>query len=197
MPPKKGEPGYKKYRAYKNARQKAKYHLDPDFKKRRKASDQKSTQKCFARAMVHDAKNADVAAGRLWDEDEYMTKEFIHACIKQHQGYCLYCHRKMNFGVGANRSKPDGLTSQRINNNVAHIIPNVVFVCHECNQLATNVVPHETMLQHGESLRERSTSYCSYIDHIGDRVLMAECFSGVAEKRCRCKPCDSIYKNKK
>ena len=155
---------------------------------------QKCTQNEWEKEVIHAAKNRDIAAGRTWEENEYINIPFLRDMAMAQHGDCIYCANAMCYGEGTSRKASDGLTSQRIDNDVAHTMANTVLCCHRCNCI-TNKIPymtsteaHELMLTYGPNLNAGWMKCCCSKNHIGGRVMIASDFRSSASLAI-CGPC--------
>ncbi len=156
---------------------------------------QKCRQSNWFSAMISDSKKTDRMAERQWQNAEYINAEFLHTLVTQQNKSCIYCKNTMIFGSGYNRSGPYGLTLRRINKDNACIQSNVVLSCRKCTRIAANSIPHTAMLQYGFDLHTGVKMYCPYVDHVGERLLEAGCFSGIKAKNKYCRKCQSMYEH--
>ena len=80
--------------------------------------------------MVWKSKQHDTDKGRTWEETDYVTATFLLDKLKEQEGVCFYCGCEMQT---MNRQADDGLTIERLDNNIAHTKDNCVLACFECN----------------------------------------------------------------
>ncbi len=141
--------------------------LDPNFKQ----SQQEHKQINWEQEIIYNSRSSDKRTKRIYDENDYINIPFIRNLLHTQQELCVYCKIEMKFGKGINRNtNPQGLSCQRINNDMPHIQLNCVLCCMLCNMMSRNI-PHETMVVHGKGLREGVLLYCPSEVHIGNRVV--------------------------
>ena len=87
-------------------------------------------QNNWHKVMVKHSKQADTEKGRPWNEEEYVTAGFLLEKLKEQEGVCFWCGCQMQY---LNRTADDGLTIERLDNNIAHTRANCVLACFECN----------------------------------------------------------------
>ncbi len=87
------------------------------------------------KTIVSGSKNNDKLFKRTWNEEDYITPEFVKFLNQQQESKCIYCQVEMQYGEDANRKSRDGLTIQRKDNSIAHIQSNCVLCCMRCNNV--------------------------------------------------------------
>ena len=75
-------------------------------------------------------RNRDMRAG-LYDEDNFCTLDHIKTVRRELNDKCYHCHVEMD---AENRSQPDGMTLQRLDNRIGHTCPNTTLACLSCNR---------------------------------------------------------------
>lgn len=88
-----------------------------------------SSRKHWSRKIVTASKQHDEKYGRMFQESEYITREFLKECRRKQDNLC---------GCGCtmqteNRKASDGLTVQRLDDSIAHVKTNCILACHHCN----------------------------------------------------------------
>lgn len=94
----------------------------------------KRTKKQWYKAIVKDSKYSDIYLNRVWNQEGYITPDFVKFLNQQQEGKCIYCQVKMLYGEGQARNVPDGLSIQRMDNSIGHMKSNCVLSCLKCNQ---------------------------------------------------------------
>ncbi len=141
----------------------------------------------WSRIIVSGSKKADHLRNRSYDIADYITKQSVEETLTKQNGRCIYCHMRMIYGVNVNRQTDEmAVTPQRIDNAIAHIRTNTALCCRLCNARA-RCIPHATMLEHGNNLRECIFLHCAYKDHEGDRVVTKHEFTKAGDY---CKNCE-------
>ena len=74
-------------------------------------------------------KHNDIRKG-IYDADNFCTGSVVLEMLHRQKGECWYCTLPMVYPV---RSGPDGLTIQRLDNALGHIVQNCVLCCKSCN----------------------------------------------------------------
>ena len=80
--------------------------------------------------MTNAARRTDVERHRLFQVDEFIDREFLKRMRKDQNNLCHYCKIIMQ---SEHRREHDGLTVQRLDNNIAHVKTNCVLACYKCN----------------------------------------------------------------
>jgi len=80
--------------------------------------------------IVSNSKKSDENKNRTWDKSEYVTAEFLLNQYKQQEGACFWCGVELQM---RNRQLDDGLTIERLDNELAHTRDNCVLACFRCN----------------------------------------------------------------
>lgn len=94
-------------------------------------------------AIMSNSKAEDKMRER-YDPEKFITAENLERLYQHQKGYCYYCGRTMLFGVGVDRLlHPQGLTIERMNNDLGHNVDNVVFACSHCNKRRRNLYTFE------------------------------------------------------
>ena len=98
----------------------------------KKCRDAKSatSRKHWDRMIVTNSKQHDKERGRMFQESEYITREFLKECRRKQNNLCGMCGTTMQT---ANRQASDGLTVQRLDNSIAHVKTNCILACYHCN----------------------------------------------------------------
>lgn len=124
-----------KYKAYMKAyRQTAKYKA---YKKaysqsaKGKASQKQTEQKHYDRRMVDANKTRDQNKA-IFVEEGYITREWVKQQQLRQKDLCHYCQTKMVYGAGVNRHTKNGLSVERLDNNICHLQSNCVLCCRGC-----------------------------------------------------------------
>ena len=89
------------------------------------------------RVIVH-SRVSDKNAKRPFEDHEYITPERLHFLRRLQESKCVYCRTVMQTD---NRKRPNGLTIERVNNDVAHLKDNVLLCCYRCNCVGGNGNP--------------------------------------------------------
>lgn len=92
----------------------------------------KTSQKNWARVMVHCSKKKDKKMNR-YDSANYITKQFCEAQMQLQNSICHYCKNTMLYGVGINRkTNRNAATIERLDNDLGHTQDNCVLCCRHC-----------------------------------------------------------------
>ena len=115
-----------------------KFQKCPDCRDRNKLSQQARRKRNSSKGIpinkwqltiVRGSKRADYLKNRT-SKDEYITPDFLERLRKVMRSKCLYCRCLMQV---KDRSLPDGLTIQRLDNALPHSKKNCTLACHKCN----------------------------------------------------------------
>ena len=79
--------------------------------------------------IVRASRRSDYLKNRT-SKDEYITPDFLERLRKVMRSKCSYCRCLMQV---KDRSLPDGLTIQRLDNTQPHSKNNCTLACHKCN----------------------------------------------------------------
>ena len=129
---------YKKYKLEYNRSEKGKA-INANYKKSEQGKIMvqkkrlKWQSKYWEQAIIRDSKSADMRNDRTWNEENYITEDFVKFLNEQQESKCIYCKITMKYGKGQFRDVSNGLTIQRMNNSLAHIKSNCVLCCYKCN----------------------------------------------------------------
>ena len=80
--------------------------------------------------IVSHSKSSDRNSEREWEDDTYITPDFLTFLRQFQNNLCFYCKYPL---ITYNRKKHNGLTVERIDNNIAHTKTNSKICCHACN----------------------------------------------------------------
>lgn len=144
--------------------------------------------KNWKKLIVNASRRSDKVHQRSYNDDDFISREFLQDTLDEQDGKCYYCGSQMLYGLGVSRRHHLGLTVQRINNTIAHVKSNCVLVCFMCN-MRSRYVPHSTMVEHGLVIREGIMSYCSCKLHESNDRLFKPSKSGYRKAEHFCKPC--------
>ena len=142
----------------------------------------------WMQTIISNATSADRRNGRTWIDGTYIDIPFLEKLHDDQESKCIYCHMMMLYGENIARTSADALSIQRMDNDLAHIKTNSLFACLRCNMVA-KYIPHTMMLLHGANLRDHILRYCSFPDHVGDRVVAPE---EIAQHSSFCQPCERL-----
>ena len=82
--------------------------------------------------MVLCSRRDDLKRGFVWNESEYITKEWLKGLYRKRGAVCYWCGaRHLNV---VNRRGADGLSIERLENRLPHLKRNCVFACSDCNR---------------------------------------------------------------
>jgi len=79
---------------------------------------------------VRDSKTSDRNAGRLFNNEEYITTLALIDMQQKQKNKCYYCQKFMDW---ISRRGINGLTVERLNNDLPHHTTNCVLACKSCN----------------------------------------------------------------
>ena len=99
-------------------------------RERRRDSERTYKQGIYDKRIVMHSKLSDAKMERPVVEQTYITPERIRALRRLQKNKCLYCGNALQV---LNRRRPDGLTVERIKNDLPHNSDNVILACHRCN----------------------------------------------------------------
>ena len=108
--------------------------------------------------IVSHSKCSDRNSERDWEPDSYITAEFLTNLRKIQHNLCLYCKYPL---ITFNRKQHNGLTVERLDNEIAHTRDNSRICCHACNcrkltparLLETKIIRYlERRRKHGQAL---------------------------------------------
>ena len=85
----------------------------------------------YYKRMIRDAKAKDLKYNR-YNEQDHVDSPFLEKLHNSQQSLCIYCHSMMDWIV---RNKGNGMTLERINNDIGHVKSNCVLACHHCNSM--------------------------------------------------------------
>ena len=80
--------------------------------------------------IVSHSKSSDRNSERTWEDDSYITPEFLTYLRQLQNNLCYYCKYPL---ITFNRKQHNGLTVERLNNEIAHTKNNSKICCHACN----------------------------------------------------------------
>ena len=80
--------------------------------------------------IVSHSKCSDRKSEREWEDDTYITAEFLTYLRQLQNNLCYYCKYPL---ITFNRKQHNGLTVERLNNEIAHTKNNSKICCHACN----------------------------------------------------------------
>ena len=81
------------------------------------------------RVCVH-SKLTDKKKNRSFNQNNYITPNRLKQIREIQDNKCIYCNTELQT---YNRKRPNGLTIERLDNNLAHITSNCVICCFHCN----------------------------------------------------------------
>jgi len=114
-----------------------------------------------SRSMISNAKREDKAKNRPIVLDEYITIEYIDNMYIAQEGLCDYCKCILKFGPGINRSTcPDGLTLDRMDNNLPHAAANCTLACVQCNRIKNCFRTADFMKMWGRQMKTKTHRTC-------------------------------------
>ena len=132
--------------------------------------------KRWQQRIVSHSKCSDRKSKRNWEDNAYITAEFLTHLRTIQNNLCFHCKCPL---ITFNRKQHNGLTVERLNNKVAHTKENSKICCHACNcrkftpsRLGDpEIVKYlERRMKHGQALiavlayftpnQERSPSFC-------------------------------------
>jgi len=87
------------------------------------------------RNMINSSKTADKKSNRTYNEEEYITEDFLNELWVKQNEKCFYenCECKLTLEFNTHFRNPNQITIQRLNNDIAHIKDNCVLSCYKCN----------------------------------------------------------------
>ena len=135
----------KHWRSEKNKLAKKNYAQTIKGKLVQKNSYKKHCSKYWYKSIVITSKKKDISLNRCWNEEDYITPEFVLFLNEQQESKCIYCKVTMKYGEGQPRNISNGLTIQRMNCDLAHIKSNCVLSCMKCN-VTFKSKPHQEIL---------------------------------------------------
>jgi len=133
------------WRSEKNKLAKKNYAQTVKGKLVQKNSYKKHCSKYWYKTIVITSKKKDISLNRCWNEEDYITPEFVLFLNEQQESKCIYCKVTMKYGEGQPRNISNGLTIQRMNCDLAHIKSNCVLSCMKCN-VTFKSKPHQKIL---------------------------------------------------
>ena len=85
--------------------------------------------------MISASKSNDKKHNRTYDEDDFITEDFLNELWINQNGKCFYecCNIELSLEFNKDCRNPNQISVQRVNNNIAHIKENVVLSCYFCN----------------------------------------------------------------
>jgi len=129
-----------KYKVYRQL-----YNTQENVKMAKNKSARKYLKIHWYKTIVKNSKTHDIEKRRLWNEEDYITIDFVKFLCQHQEGKCIYCQVEMIYGEEELRTVSDGLTIQRMDNALAHIRSNCVLCCFKCNMVAVSKT-HQQML---------------------------------------------------
>jgi len=105
--------------------------------------------------MIKGSKQSDKKSNRTYDEDEYITEDFLNELWVKQNEKCFYecCECKLTLEFNTNFRNPTQISVQRLNNDIAHIKDNCVLSCLKCN------VSHKEDADFYKKMIERAKQY--------------------------------------
>ena len=103
---------------------------------RKETRDRRRTQERMYKQSIYDkricchSRDSDTKMNRPVIEHSYITPRRIRMLRRLQRNKCLYCTQTLQV---LNRRQPDGLTVERLRNNLPHNADNVILCCHRCN----------------------------------------------------------------
>ena len=85
--------------------------------------------------IVYSSKSSDKIRTRTYNEEDYITYEFLMSLYEGQQGKCYYenCNCDMTLDFNKSCRTPTQISIQRLDNEIAHIKSNCVLSCYFCN----------------------------------------------------------------
>ena len=85
--------------------------------------------------MIHNSKKCDKKNGLLYEDEDYITIEFLNELFCLQQGKCFYqeCEVELTLDFNKHKLNPTQISVQRHNNLLAHIQTNCCLSCLKCN----------------------------------------------------------------
>jgi 5-methylcytosine-specific restriction endonuclease McrA len=121
-------------------------------------------QKKWREIVVHNSKIHDL---QKWQQDEiddygsYLTEERVEELLTLQNGQCTYCSTTLRYGAGVKRNRiPNGLTVERVDNNVPHVIENCLLACSSCNTARGAFYSHDEFKEHYANIKLRLVKKC-------------------------------------
>ena len=85
--------------------------------------------------MIRNSRTNDKKYNRPYNEEDYITYEFLMSLYEEQQGKCFYenCNCEMTLDFNKSCRTPTQISIQRLDNETAHIKSNCVLSCFFCN----------------------------------------------------------------
>ena len=107
------------------------------------------------------SKEADRRYNRT-SELEYIDEQRISDLFVKQENQCFYCKDYMVFGPGVNRQQdPNGLTLERVDNELPHVTENCILACSTCNRIRNNKFSFNAMVRYAKAFKTYQTKYCA------------------------------------
>jgi len=87
------------------------------------------------KTMIRSSKKADKIYNRIYEDKDYVDYDFLLGLWETQTGLCGYdqCKCEMVLTFNLETRNPQQISIQRLDNKIAHIKPNVILSCFECN----------------------------------------------------------------
>ena len=169
------------------------FHIDqqkPDGRRYQCKKCQKlSNQINVFQRIVRDSKSADKRYNRT-SELDYIDEQRISDLLVMQENQCYYCEDHMVFGAGIDRSKdPNGLTLERVDNDLPHIIENCILACSSCNKIRGYRFSFNTMVRYAKAFKTNQKKYCSNCVNVLDIGRFGKSIRGRGGVYNYCKTC--------
>jgi len=85
--------------------------------------------------IICSAVQSDKKPNRIYNEEDFITYEFLMSLWETQQGKCFYdnCNCEMTLDFNKSCKTPTQISIQRLDNEIAHIKSNCVLSCYFCN----------------------------------------------------------------
>lgn len=126
-----------------------------------KDCDRLNNQMNYGKTIVHSSRSNDKKYNRT-STLQYITEKHIDDLLEKQYDKCIYCDDDMQFGICcANRvTHPEGLTLERINNAIPHIVENCVLACNTCNGIRGHHFAFDEMKLYGKDFKNDIKRRC-------------------------------------
>ena len=117
----------------------------------------------FQKEIVHNSRRCDKKrfGDALEDYVEFITAQRIDHLLVMQLGLCTYCSTELQGGPGINyKTNPRGVTVERVNNDIPHVVDNCLLACMSCNNTRRASYTHDEFKEHFADIKLKLIKKC-------------------------------------